>query len=74
MSVTKIQVDNGCVENGWQRVQRRYHEKINNMLRLWIFQAIKHINVKHCVTVLILLTLGTIVYYTHYVERSPLIG
>lgn len=37
------------------------------------FCIARNVNAKHCVTALILLTLGTIIYYTHYVETSPLV-
>lgn len=74
--------DNGFCENGytiWHRTHHhfnliRYPEKIGTTAKTWIFQTINNINAKHCVTVLILLTLGTIIYYTHYVESSPFVG
>lgn len=73
--------DNGFRENGfaqtiWQHQSTliRFPMKISHILKTKTFQIIKTVNAKHCVTALILLTLGTIIYYTHYVETSPFIG
>lgn len=73
---------NGFMENGYNRIARHHNShnligypiKLRNILTTWIIQFIKTVNAKHCVTALILITLGTIIYYTHYVENSPFVG
>lgn len=52
----------------------RYAIKICETSRSRAFRFAKNVNAKHCVTALILLTLGTIIYYTHYVESPPFVG
>lgn len=78
---TKMQLDNGCSETGYVRIAWHHQQhsighvmKLRNALKTWSFQIIKNVNAKHCVSALILLTLGTIIYYTHYVDNSPFIG
>lgn len=78
---TKMQLDNGSTETGYVRIawHHQHHTigyavKLRNVLKTWSFQIIKNVNAKHCVSALILLTLGTIIYYTHYVDNSPFIG
>lgn len=78
----KKSLDNGFCENGhtiWHRTHHhlnmiRYSDKICEATKIWCYQIVKNLNVKHCVMALILLTLGTIIYYTHYVESSPFVG
>lgn len=77
----KIQSENACPESGFERNAWHHHHtpigyamKMKNALKTWTFQVIKNVNAKHCVSALILLTLGTIIYYTHYVDNSPFIG
>lgn len=78
----KKPLDNGFMENGYTRTAWQYHShsligyptKIRSLITAWIIQFIKTVNAKRCVTALILITLGTIIYYTHYVENSPFIG
>lgn len=77
----KMQLDNGCSETGSVRItwHHQHHTlgyamKLKNALKTRAFLIIKNVNVKHCVSALILLTLGTIIYYTHYVDNSPFIG
>lgn len=77
----KMQLDNGNTETGYVRIawHQQHHTigyamKLKNALKSWSFQIIKNVNAKHCVSALILLTLGTIIYYTHYVDNSPFIG
>lgn len=78
----KTQSDNGCqLETGYERIAWHHQQttigyamKLKNALKTWSFQIIKNVNAKHCVSALILLTLGTIIYYTHYVDNSPFIG
>lgn len=74
-------LDNGSVENGyiWHRTHnfllwRQCGSVIGSIAKSMCFNIIKKLNVKRCVTALILLTLGTIIYYTHYVENTPFIG
>lgn len=83
MSTTKMQLNNGTQENGYTRIGRQvkyqHHAaslpaKLKTILRTKTYQIVKTVNAKHCVTALILLTLGTIIYYTHYVENAPFIG
>lgn len=38
------------------------------------FHLLKCVNVRRCVAALVLLTVVTIVYYTHYVDNSPFVG
>lgn len=77
----KMQLDNGCTETGYVRIAWHHQQytlgyamKLKNTLKTWSYQIIKNVNAKHCVSALILLTLGTIIYYTHYVDNSPFIG
>lgn len=79
----KKSLDNGFCENGyttiWHRTHHhlnmiRYSDKIGEATKIWCFQIVKNLNVKHYMMALILLTLGTIIYYTHYVESSPFVG
>lgn len=78
----KKSLENGFCENGysiWHRTHHhmnmiRYSDKISEATKIWCFQIVKNLNAKHCVMALILLTLGTIIYYTHYVESSPFVG
>lgn len=76
----KMQLDNGSAETGYVRTWHHqkytigYIVKLRNALKTSTYQIIKNLNAKHCVSALILLTLGTIVYYTHYVDNSPFIG
>lgn len=83
MTTIKMQPSNGVQENGYARIARqiKYQNhsislpaKLKTILKTKIYQTVKAVNAKHCVTALILLTLGTIIYYTHYVENSPFIG
>lgn len=78
-----MQLDNGYTETSFVRIAWHhqhqqytigYAMKLRNTLRAWSYQIIKSINAKHCVSALILLTLGTIIYYTHYVDNSPFTG
>lgn len=76
-----MHLDNGNTETGYVRIawHQQHHPigyamKLKNALKTWSFQIIKNVNAKHCVSALILLTLGTIIYYTHYVDNSPFIG
>lgn len=46
---------------------------LKTKLQTKLYQIVRNVNAKHCVTALILLTLGTIIYYTHYVDNSPFI-
>lgn len=74
-------LDNGSLENGY-----KWHRKSNfpnwtycmtigaSAARPLCLSMLKKLNVKRCVTALILLTLGTIIYYTHYMETAPFIG
>lgn len=78
---TKMQLDNACSETGYVRItwHHQHHAigyavKLKNALKTCSFQIIKNVNAKHCVSALILLTLGTIIYYTHYVDNSSFIG
>ena len=74
-------LDNGCIENGyiWHRSPHYLNiqtitENVAHTTKTCCLNIVKNLNVKRCVTALILLTLGTIIYYTHYVENSPFVG
>lgn len=75
-------LDTGSVENGGYMWQQTHHfvnwtyciGLAGNAAKPLCFSMIKKLNVKRCVTALILLTLGTIIYYTHYVENAPFIA
>lgn len=45
-----------------------------NIITRWCFHLLKCVNVRRCVAALVLLTVVTIVYYTHYVDNSPFVG
>lgn len=45
-----------------------------NIITRCCFHLLKCVNVRRCVAALVLLTVVTIVYYTHYVDNSPFVG
>lgn len=45
-----------------------------NVITKCCFHLLKCVNVRRCVAVLVLLTVVTIVYYTHYVDNSAFVG
>lgn len=45
-----------------------------NVITRCCFHLLKCVNVRRCVAALVLLTVVTIVYYTHYVDNSPFVG
>ena len=45
-----------------------------NIVTRCCFHLLKYINVRRCVAALVLLTVVTIVYYTHYVDNSAFVG
>lgn len=74
-----MQLKNDYQENGYARISRQAQHQhqaasLKAKLRTKFYQIVKNVNAKHCVTALILLTLGTIIYYTHYVDNSRFIG